>query len=179
MEILDYTEKSFVVFGEKTKENIKELKELGGRYNPNLTHPETKEKLVAWIFSKKQKEKVQELLSGQYTVSKLDPIERLGLKDNGPDPPKKSRVKKNELSSTDTQTLSFTTIVPKVGKQIKLMNEQKETLILDIVETKKDEYGYVVEFKAKKDDMEVDFVMVGRKWRRLITDIPEWMNFIE
>lgn len=123
MEIINYTEKSFVLFGEKSKEVKEELKQLGGRFNPNLTHPETKEKLSAWVFSKKALEKVQNFIqSGELPEAKIsepktgseqrvsrksstpkkkkkedpidqivDPISRLGLKDNGPDPVKKSR----------------------------------------------------------------------------------------
>jgi hypothetical protein len=62
MEILDYTDKSFVVFGADTKDWKDGLKGLGGRYNPHLTHPTTKEKISGWIFSKKQKEKVEEFI---------------------------------------------------------------------------------------------------------------------
>ena len=112
MEILNYTEKSFVLFGEKSKEAKEQLKQLGGRFNPNLTHPETKDKLSAWVFSKKALEKVKEFLSSGVVpetapksssrsktsvISKdpvediIDPISRLGLKDNGPDPVKKTR----------------------------------------------------------------------------------------
>jgi len=52
MNIEDYTEKSFVVFGE-TK-NFKDiLKELGGKFNSNLKVG------PGWIFSKANKEKVE------------------------------------------------------------------------------------------------------------------------
>ena len=44
IQILQYSEKSFVVTGEGTKAFKKELAELGGRFNGFLTHPETKEK---------------------------------------------------------------------------------------------------------------------------------------
>ena len=52
MNIEDYTDKSFVVFGE-TK-NFKDiLKELGGKFNSNLKVG------PGWIFSKANKEKVE------------------------------------------------------------------------------------------------------------------------
>lgn len=207
MELLDYTEKSFVVIGD-TK-NIKDkLKDLGGRYNPNLTHPETKEKLAAWVFSKKQKEKIQTFLkNGDSTVdpvdSIVDPIQRLGLRDNGPDLTKnvrKKRVSSNKETSSEVirktnvtledeiqevpefqEISSFTMIVPKVGMKVKLKNEDGEELILVIKEPKKNKDGYILEFRAvdpNNDSIMIDFVMVGREWRRMSTDVPHWMNFI-
>jgi hypothetical protein len=54
----NYTEKSVAVFGD-TKPFSEKLKELGGRYNPNLTL--NGEKTPGWIFSNKKKEELQEL----------------------------------------------------------------------------------------------------------------------
>jgi hypothetical protein len=214
MELLDYTDKSFVVIGENTKLFKDKLKELGGRYNPNLTHPETKEKMAAWIFSKKQKEKLQSFVQENPTISSIhstgqessdiiqemvDPIQRLGLKDNGPDPPKRTR--KQPFKSVNNENLcrpkanvslscdspltpeiqeiqSYSMIVPKIGMKVKLVNETKEELVLEIVETKMNQDGYVFDFKAKKDDIVVDFVMVGKEWRRISTEVPHSMNFI-
>lgn len=215
MELLDYTEKSFVVIGD-TKNVKDKLKELGGRYNPNLTHPETKEKLSAWIFSKKQKEKIQTFIrdpgssidtsksvaSSDPIDSIVDPIHRLGLRENGPDPPKKKRTTTPKSSVDRTVVVrktsvtvesevpevpefqeisSFTMIVPKVGMKVKLKNEENEELILRIKETKKNKDGYILEFNAVDvgdESIVIDFVMVGREWRRMTTDVPHWMNFI-
>ena len=56
MEIKDYTDKSFVLCGEETKNHKDYIKELGGKWNSNLkTGP-------GWIFSMNQKEKVNELI---------------------------------------------------------------------------------------------------------------------
>jgi len=56
MEIKDYTDKSFVLCGEETKNHKDYIKELGGKWNANLkTGP-------GWIFSMNQKEKVNELI---------------------------------------------------------------------------------------------------------------------
>ena len=56
MNIEDYTEKSFVVFGE-TKFFKETLKELGGKYNGNLKVG------PGWIFSKNNKEKVEQWIN--------------------------------------------------------------------------------------------------------------------
>jgi hypothetical protein len=56
MEIVDYSEKSFVVRG-NTKEYKDKLKELGGKWNSNLTDG------GGWIFSNTRKDKVEEWLS--------------------------------------------------------------------------------------------------------------------
>lgn len=60
LEIVDYSEKAIAVFGD-TKAIKEELKELGGRFNPSLNY--NGEKRAGWIFSKKQADKVKELIS--------------------------------------------------------------------------------------------------------------------
>lgn len=60
LEIVDYSEKAVAVFGE-TKAIKDQLKELGGRFNPSLNY--NGEKRAGWIFSKKQADKVKELIT--------------------------------------------------------------------------------------------------------------------
>lgn len=55
LEIKDYSEKSFVIYGD-TKRFKEELKVLGGRYNSNLNGKS------GWIFSIKNKDNVNEWL---------------------------------------------------------------------------------------------------------------------
>ena len=59
LEIVNYSEKAIAVFGD-TKAIKEQLKELGGRFNPALNY--NGEKRAGWIFSKKQADKVRELL---------------------------------------------------------------------------------------------------------------------
>ena len=237
MEILNYTEKSFVLFGEKTKEAKEQLKQLGGRFNPNLTHPETKEKLSAWVFSKKALESVQNFIkNGQVendTMKKkfshkqiddlVDPISRLGLKDNGPDPVKKTR-KGSKINPTKeiTRVLvpcsapcsaprsapckeeysnvsieignydsgitpeivdipSFQMIVPQIHMKVQLKDKDNNESIFQITKTFPDENGYIFEFQAVNLETQenIDFVMVGRKWRIASTLTPIWMNLVK
>lgn len=51
--IQDYSERSIVVFGTDTKKYKDKLKEMGGKYNGNLSVG------PGWIFSNKKKEEVQ------------------------------------------------------------------------------------------------------------------------
>ena len=51
--IQDYSERSIVVFGIDTKKYKDKLKEMGGKYNGNLSVG------PGWIFSNKKKEEVQ------------------------------------------------------------------------------------------------------------------------
>lgn len=60
LEIVDYSEKAIAVFGD-TKAIKDQLKELGGRFNPSLNY--NGEKRSGWIFSKKQADKVKELIT--------------------------------------------------------------------------------------------------------------------
>lgn len=61
IELKAYSDKSFAVIGE-TKDIKDKLKELGGRYNPNLSCGK------GWIFSNKRKEEVETaLLKNKYS----------------------------------------------------------------------------------------------------------------
>lgn len=60
IEVVDYSEKAVAVFGD-TKAIKEHLKELGGRFNPSLSYNGNKR--AGWIFSKKQADKVRELLT--------------------------------------------------------------------------------------------------------------------
>lgn len=54
MEIKNYSERSFIVIGEDTRDNREELKDLGGKYNHFIK---------GWIFSNKRKQSVEEFIS--------------------------------------------------------------------------------------------------------------------
>ena len=55
VQVMPYSERSFVCFGEATKTHKDLLMELGGGYNRNLKHPKTGEKFSGWIFSIKKR----------------------------------------------------------------------------------------------------------------------------
>lgn len=61
IEIIDYSPYSIAVFGD-TKIIKDKLKELGGRYNPNLTIRDVKQ--AGWIFKKNMRQQVQDIASG-------------------------------------------------------------------------------------------------------------------
>lgn len=63
--ISDYTEKSIVVRGDDTKKIKEKLKELGGKYNPNLKDG------AGWIFSKKNESKIREQLFNNENISHI------------------------------------------------------------------------------------------------------------
>jgi hypothetical protein len=58
--IVDYSQKALAVFG-NTRPMKEELKALGGRFNPKLTHKGTKK--AGWIFSKSKEQEVRNLLT--------------------------------------------------------------------------------------------------------------------
>ena len=65
MEYAEYSEKSFMVYGE-TKEHKESLKELGGKFNNNLANPEGSEKIAGWIFPKSKLTIVKNFLETGY-----------------------------------------------------------------------------------------------------------------
>lgn len=72
IQITDYTEKSIVVHGEETKNIKDELKNIGGRWNPNLSSPICS----GWIFPKTKKAEVTEIV--QRYLSKQGVISQQG-----------------------------------------------------------------------------------------------------
>jgi hypothetical protein len=58
--IVDYSEKALAIFGD-TRPIKDELKALGGRFNPKLTHEG--EKKAGWIFSKSKEQEIRNLLT--------------------------------------------------------------------------------------------------------------------
>jgi len=58
--IVDYSEKALAVFGD-TRPIKDELKALGGRFNPKLTHENTKK--AGWIFTKSKECELRNLLT--------------------------------------------------------------------------------------------------------------------
>jgi hypothetical protein len=58
--IVDYSDKALAVFGD-TKPIKDELKALGGRFNPKLTHDDGKK--AGWIFSKSKESELRNLLT--------------------------------------------------------------------------------------------------------------------
>ena len=65
MNIEDYTEKSFVIFGTETKNHKETLKELGGKYNSNLKVG------PGWIFSKNNKESVEKWFNSIHNLKQM------------------------------------------------------------------------------------------------------------
>ena len=80
LEIVDYSEKAIAVFGD-TKAIKEQLKELGGRFNPALNY--NGEKRAGWIFSKKQTDKVRELLTPVKSEKEAFPLENIHFTETG------------------------------------------------------------------------------------------------
>lgn len=62
IELVQYSDKSYALFGEGTKGIKDQLRELGCKYNRFLTDPKTGEKRAGWIFSSSKLDKIKELL---------------------------------------------------------------------------------------------------------------------
>ena len=63
--IVNYSEKALAVFG-NTRPVKDQLKAMGGRFNPKLTHEGSKK--AGWIFSKSKKQELQIFL----TINKIE-----------------------------------------------------------------------------------------------------------
>lgn len=64
VELEDYSEKSFVVRGEGTRELRESLKAMGGKWNSRLTDKATGEKFGAWLFWLDKRSEIEKWLDG-------------------------------------------------------------------------------------------------------------------
>jgi hypothetical protein len=71
MHSINYSDRSFVLFGEDTINHRDLIKSLGGRWNRNLTNPITGERFGGWIFSNGRFNTVSSVL-GNYIIQEAD-----------------------------------------------------------------------------------------------------------
>ena len=74
IDLIKYSEKSYALFGEGTKDIKEELKALGCKFNKFLTNPETGEKQAGWIFSAKKLKEIEALLDEQFILKRKSAI---------------------------------------------------------------------------------------------------------
>jgi hypothetical protein len=72
MHSINYSDRSFVLFGEDTKTHKDLIKSLGGSWNRNLRNPITGERFGGWIFSNERFNAVSNVL-GNYIDLPSDP----------------------------------------------------------------------------------------------------------
>jgi hypothetical protein len=134
----NYTPKSFVVYGD-TKPHMESLKALQGTFNRGLTHPETKEKIVGYVFSNKH----------------FYEVKRLVAKING------EEVDDEDL---EMQTISYQVVLPVVGYSVVAKPEgSEEDVKVKISDTFKDSEGRTVSFNGKGQKT-YTFELVNGNW---------------
>lgn len=71
LQLVKYSAKSVALFGD-TKPIKDQLKAMGGRFNPNLKHPDTGKRTPGWIFPIAKQDKLQELIGDKDTGGKAE-----------------------------------------------------------------------------------------------------------
>ena len=136
MEVQDYTEKSIVVIGEKTKDNKEGLIKLGGKFNAKLKVG------PGWIFPKTEKDRVLKFVNeGVVTEKKIV----YKVKEE-----KKDEEKPKEIQNTN---LNISLIEQKIDRILKEVEDLKKLLQnLKNNEPKKEEVDeeYVFEEEVKQ-----------------------------
>ena len=111
----DYTEKSFVISGEATREYKDSLKTLGGKFNRNLRNG-----LAGWIFPKSKQESVMSFVlkvnSGEMSSADLPTFDSLDIP--VVDTPK----------AVNYQFVKFKVFKPKEGMKVKLTTFGKSSM---------------------------------------------------
>ena len=136
MEVQDYTEKSIVVIGEKTKDNKEGLIKLGGKFNEKLKVG------PGWIFPKTEKDRVLKFVNeGVVTEKKIV----YKVKEE-----KKDEEKPKEIQNSN---LNISLIEQKIDRILKEVEDLKKLLQnLKNNEPKKEEVDeeYVFEEEVKQ-----------------------------
>lgn len=132
LEFLDYTDKSFVIRGPDTREYKEYLKSEGGRFNPSLIDPSTKERFAGWIFPLPKKDYVYNMLfegkNQKYQPSMMEPIEDKSdiLLHPNTETLSKPRRKKEINENIQCQNIEFNIETPQVGQSVFICVKNKQ-----------------------------------------------------
>ena len=116
LEIINYTEKSCVVRGD-TKPHKDSLKNMGGKWNSNLTDKDTGGKFGGWIFPMTRHSRLEQWESADYPeVEEYENTRSSG---------KKSPVAKSNKTE-DSEVVALRKRVEVLEKQVTQLLQQKE-----------------------------------------------------
>jgi hypothetical protein len=130
VEIVQYSDKAIAVFGD-TKPYVNELKELGGKFNPSLTHEN--EKKPGWIYPKKVSDKLQELVT-KINAGVVKPSESV------------KSYATEKINSVDIKVfMALVSRVERLEQEIKLLQDKQGILS-----------SASVTYKSKKEQVDID-----------------------
>lgn len=159
LNIIDYSDKSIVVFGSNTKTFKEQLKALGGRFNPNLKVRDGFEGGVGWIFSNKNRDTVLQFIEqaneGKWASNRI-PIEGEETSSNLP------QVILPDTNST-YQTVKWRVFKPVVG-MVSVIKTSGTTL-----------EGKVVKIDTHKDFVDTVYVSIEDKISKLVICNGRWV----
>jgi len=156
MDAVEYSEKSFIVFGDETKTYKEHLKSMGGRFNARLKERENFEGGPGWIFSMNKKEIVEDFLNN---IEDYKLNNDLPLQDELTDLP----LMKLPLNNTKYQTVKYKVFKPEkdMGVTIKTNSKTIEGKVLS-VETHKDIIDTVI---IEIEGGNTKAVIINGKWQ--------------
>lgn len=166
--ITPYTDNSFKLSGELTRNFANELKQFNGRYNPHLRDG------PGWIFSNKQLEKlstfIEQVNSGEIVPPEVTNTYRK------PSPPIRSATTTTTTrpvavpqpaqplikDGMEYQTVTYTLVKPKVGMNvnIKIGSSMHKSSVLNVYE----HYGYVDEIDITPINDLITLVICNGQW---------------
>jgi hypothetical protein len=127
--IRPYSDASFILYGEDTKEIKDEIGEHGGRWNPHLKHPlYPGQKIKAYIVANKRKQEMLDFLNSKQVL-----ITEIGG-DGKAATPKKERVVDPNRKKTDRYTGKRAMIRPYNDHYIIIYGELNEDMEEDLKE---------------------------------------------
>ena len=105
-----YSEKSFVVYGSKTRDYKENLKELGGRFNSRLKQQSEYPGGPGWIFAESKREEVETFINsiGNYNTNMMQGNDIIPTH------------YQNSSTKSKYQTVKWRVFRPDVGMQVKI-----------------------------------------------------------
>jgi len=168
IEFIDYSDKSFVVRGEKTKEFLQRLKEEGGKYNNYLTDKISGKKFGGWIFKKSELERIKSIFESDNCLNLNSVQEEIKIIDEIYD----------EITEIKEQYLEFKIEKPVIG--MKVVISYGKNIINGIVVNIKEKNNIVYQCLVKdvNGGMYINIGILGFEWKILDTLMDSKITFV-
>lgn len=159
IKVVDYSDKSFAVYGEGTRDIKEQIKSLNGKFNRNLKSVEDFEGGMGWVVSKKYEEELNELVgkynSGEMNFSLPDTTGEFAL-------PSTNLPLKN---NSTYQYVKYKVYKPQVGMNVKLTSGTTEMV------------GEVVEVLSSKNVVDTAIIQFDNDKAKAVICNGSWQLF--
>ena len=158
----DYSDKSFVVFGEATRKYITQLKSLGGKFNGKLKEKPGFSGGSAWIFYMKLKPQVTKFINQINT-----------------EPPQDIHLVQNMQNRQDGQGINLPTVItPMITSNYQNIRwkvfKPSAGMLASIKANGVETTGEVIQIETHKDIVDTAYIRIGENNSKLVICNGKW-----